>query len=122
MPTRREVAAFAKSLPDPYLECRRFGHPWKAYTVDKDGPRFVETTQCPRCESTRTQVLDRRGMIVGHANVNYSDGYLAHGIGRITGEAKGILRLEGMHRVMAQMNGPGDTTKKPARKRKVVVE
>lgn len=120
MPTRREVVAFAKSLPDPFLECRRFGHPWKAYTVGKDGPRFVETTICPRCQSTRTQVYDRGGMIVrGKGGTHYSDGYLAHGIGRITGEAKGLIRLEAMHRIMdAQVTTPADTSKKRTRKKK----
>ncbi len=111
MSTRSQVAKFAAGLTEAYLECRQYGHAWKAYTVDKDGPRYVVTTVCPRCESKRVQTLDRTGMIVGHAHVTYSPGYLAHGIGRITGQAKGVIRLEGVHRVIdAQITGPTDTS------------
>jgi hypothetical protein len=112
MPTRRQVQKFASTLSDPFLSCRRYGHPWKDYTVERDGPRYKVTVICPSCESTRTQTLDRNGMILNTVP-HYSKGYLAHGIGRISGEAKGVLRLEGVrrtlegHEIQAQSIEPG---------------
>lgn len=119
MVTRRQVAAFAETLSESHLECRQFGHAWRAYTVDKDGPRYRVTTICPRCEAKRVQTIDSRGMVVGHTNLRYPDGYLAHGIGRITGEAKGVVRLEGVHRVIdAQSSGPDRTKMATSKKRR----
>lgn len=101
MATRVQVRAFAKHLPEAYLRCRQYGHNWDPFSAVKTGPRYDVTLDCERCHSKRRILLDSNGMLVKAPHTNYAEGYLAHGIGRLTGEAKGVIRLEGVRRILA---------------------
>jgi hypothetical protein len=78
-----------------WLECRTYGHTWKpqAATYTKDRKAIATTQLCPRCECERHALLDARTGWVISSRIDYPDGYLLKGVGRMTGDAKGALRL-----------------------------
>lgn len=94
------VEEFAEQLPDKYLHCRELGHlwrPWKAGHHPDGG--YTRTLRCTRCRTKREQELSERGMVMTSRYI-HPEGYLSEGIGRITGEGRGLLRLASIKRVL----------------------
>lgn len=93
-----EVREWADTLPDKYLQCRDLGHNWRPYDVrrHRDGG-FERVHRCTSCRGRRYQHLTSDGMILG-SRLDYPDGYLHSGQGRITGNSRGALRLASMVR------------------------
>lgn len=97
---RSEAADFAHGLPDEFLSCRDFGHSWagvRARWVPAERA-WHRVMQCRRCQSERIQVLSQTGAILS-GRYDYAEGYLTHGIGRLTGTDRDALRLESCVRV-----------------------
>lgn len=92
--TRRQMQRFVADLPTEFLECRQFGHAWTAHTVAKTGGRFEVTIRCMRCTSQAVERLRSNGLRNGKRNIQYVDGYLSHGMGRLDTSARAVLRLE----------------------------
>lgn len=92
--TRRRIEKFVADLPIEFLECRQFGHAWTASTVTKTGGRFEVTIRCLRCASYAVERLRSDGVRNGKRNIQYVEGYLSHGLGRLDGAARAALRLE----------------------------
>lgn len=95
-----DVEDFAATLSDAYLQCRELGHNWRPHTAGryKDGG-FRRTLRCPRCRTKKHQELSSRGQIMGSTHYTHPDGYLTHGMGRIVGEGRDILRLASIMRL-----------------------
>lgn len=91
----------AQDWTDAFLECRTYGHPWKGQSASytKDRTAIATTELCRSCESERHSLLDARTGWVMSSHIDYADGYLLKGLGRITGDAKGAVRLTMVTRV-----------------------
>jgi hypothetical protein len=88
-------------MTDDDIMCRDFGHSWRPYTAEWLGQRrqYLETLACTRCGSARRRLLDEYGALMGNSYA-YRDGYLVHGIGRLTGDDRDAVRLAGLQAVM----------------------
>jgi len=96
-----EVADYAATLTEAYLQCRETGHnwtPWTAYPI-KGG--YERALRCVSCQTKRWETLDSYGgKVKGH--YEYPDDYLHEGLGRIVGDGRNALRLESVTRVMTE--------------------
>lgn len=83
------------------LDCRAFGHDWQPSTAtySRDGRTIHVTHVCGRVNADgdphaeRSLELDARTGWVRKSHINYDPDYLLHDLGRITGDAKGVVRL-----------------------------
>lgn len=106
------VRALAKDMPDAFLQCRDLGHNWRAQSAAeapakarKAGVFYERTLVCPRCDTQRHQQLSRRGQVVSNS-YSYPQGYeTPQGTGRIAGEARDVLRITGILRVVKGTGG-----------------
>jgi hypothetical protein len=86
-----------EDMPTEFLECRLWGHAWKAGTVSRDraSGAFDQGLVCIRCGGQRAYVLDRRGRFVKRRPYSYPDGYLMpKGTGRLSSGERDDLRAE----------------------------
>lgn len=107
----KDVQAFAAELPASFLQCRELGHLWRPYRagLHPDGG-YERVLRCGRCRTRREQSLSVMGMVLTNKYV-YPDGYQTeHGLGRIVGEGRGMLRLESIKRVLPDAEGFHDVT------------
>lgn len=89
-----EVAAQVKNWDDDVLRCRTYGHQWQPSRAPLNRKGFYSVTEfCPRCTCSRHYEMSTRGVIFGHPTIEYAEGYLTNGLGRIVGDAKGVVRL-----------------------------
>lgn len=88
-------------MPDTHLLCRDFGHSWRPWTAEWIPQRrqYLEALGCARCGTVRRRLLDEYGAMLGNS-YTYSEGYLVHGVGRLTGDDRNDLRLAGLQAVM----------------------
>jgi hypothetical protein len=98
-------------MPDTHLLCRDFGHSWRPYAAEWIPQRrqYLEALLCARCQTVRRRLLDEYGAQLGQS-YTYADGYLVHGVGRLTGDDRNSLRLAGLQAVM---RAAGDTPQQP---------
>lgn len=96
------VEAFAAELPERFLYCREMGHTWRPYTAGKyrDGG-YRRALRCARCRCLKRQEIGPSGLIIS-TRYEHPEGYLTEGIGRLVGEARGVVRLESLRRVAAE--------------------
>lgn len=100
----RTVARWSHDLSDEFLLCRDIGHQWRPFTA-----RFVpalnayqRTLRCGRCTTERRQTVSLTGEI-SSGGYAYAEGYVApRGQGRLTGRARGALRLESIGRLIGE--------------------
>ena len=100
----RSVAKWSHELPDEFLLCRDIGHLWRPFTARFLAQRNVyeRTLRCARCTTERRQTVSLSGDIASGGYV-YAEGYVAPaGQGRLTGRARGALRLESIHRLIGE--------------------
>lgn len=105
IPVPRE---WAHTLTSSALTCRDYGHAWRPLTarVEAEGV-YVRAQRCSRCRTEREQTLTLSGLILGGRYI-YPDGYLApRGMGRLTSEDRGFLRVESVTRLMDK-GGPDE--------------
>lgn len=96
------VAEFAATLPERFLYCREMGHNWRPFQAGRHkGGGFERTLRCTRCKTRRVQTINDRGIVLS-SRYEHPDGYLSHGLGRIVGEGRGVLRLESIKRIVAK--------------------
>lgn len=111
------IADFAEGLGDGELMCRRMGqHDFKPFTaqVNAKSLAIVEVMRCRRCKTKRAQDMTPRGMVV-KSNYNHPPGYLDKGHGRLTGQARGILRVASVMRgSIVWVDEEGNPTKAPS--------
>jgi hypothetical protein len=88
-------------MTDGQLLCRDFGHSWRPYTAEwiPQHRHYQETLACQRCSTARIRLLNEWGGLLANRYA-YADGYLVHGVGRLTGDDRDALRLAGLEAVM----------------------
>jgi hypothetical protein len=103
-------------MPDTHLLCRDFGHSWRPYTAQWIPQRrqYLEALVCARCTTIRKRLLDEYGAQLANS-YTYSDGYLVHGIGRLTGDDRNSLRLAGLQAVMRATDEEGPSPRSTGR-------
>lgn len=97
----RAVQAATAEIRTEHLACRDYGHAWAPFTASWSGTErayFVQL-RCARCGTLRARVIDRRGAQVASHYV-YADGYLVHGLGRLTGSDRDSVRLASVQRLI----------------------
>lgn len=96
--SRADHAAFdpwAQELPEAFIQCRDFGHNWRAYRAfyDEREKGYRRVIQCTRCTTERTQLLDLDGSVRSGYYV-HPDGYLKPaGTGVLDAGGRASLRL-----------------------------
>lgn len=98
--TPEEVESRAAQWSQQVLECRVDGHAWRpARATHSTAYRFYYVVQrCPRCQTERHTEMTERGRITARW-LDYPDGYLSKGAGRIVGDGRDMLRLAALTRV-----------------------
>lgn len=83
-----------RDMPASHLMCRDYGHAWEPFTAAKLAKRagYEQTLRCGRCLTTRRRYLDSRGEVI-QSGYDYADGYLIHGLGRLSGADRGAVRI-----------------------------
>lgn len=100
-----EVAAWSADLPDQMIQCRDFGHSWRAwsatYTEDNSIARAL---RCTRCRTERIEHLSMSGAKLT-GRYRYPDGYqVPAGVGRLDGDSRNALRLQSTMRLVIRAN------------------
>jgi hypothetical protein len=97
--TTKDVKTFASDLADELLNCRQFGHSWEPYTVELNGRLYEQVLRCKSCETERVLSINKRGQVL-KSHYRYADGYVLEALGRIVGDARAVLRVEGITRLL----------------------
>lgn len=97
--TSKDVKTFSASLADELLNCRQFGHSWKPYTVEMNGRLYEQVLRCASCETERVLSINKRGQVL-KSHYRYTEGYVLEALGRIVGDARAVLRVEGITRLL----------------------
>lgn len=81
------------------LECRDFGHSWRAYTASwlKSERCYESRIVCARCGTFRVRRLTTAGAVLS-THYAYPEGYLVKGLGRLVGDDRNVLRVESLLR------------------------
>lgn len=97
-PDLDEVRAFAEELPERFLQCRDLMHNWLPFDIGRHPQGGYERTlRCARCKTRKVQHVTTDGLVLG-GRYEHPDGYLREGLGRMTGDARGMLRVVSMQR------------------------
>jgi len=86
------IRALVKEMEAPHLQCRDYGHGWRPVTAYREGRTYVRVLSCANCGTEKKQRLSSYGEVLSN-RMSYPEGYLFKGVGRITGEAKNVVRL-----------------------------
>jgi hypothetical protein len=89
-----DVDVIIANMSKSFMECRDWGHSWRAYTVgvDRRNNIFEQTLRCSRCYTHRLRTISGSGNLI-KTRYQYKDGYLIPGWGRMSRDDKAILRL-----------------------------
>jgi hypothetical protein len=95
-------AADLSQFNEGAVQCRSFGHAWKAYTAEKEGKGRAAgwnvTLVCANdCGTFKHFQLSQRGEY-GHPHYSYADGYLASFY--VGPDERAALRLEALSGVL----------------------
>jgi len=93
------VSQYAKGLSNEFLLCRTYRHPWQPETATwNKAYRYYHVTHiCPRCGSRKHEEMSERGQVYS-GWIEYAEGYLLEGVGRIAGDGRDVLRLTSIER------------------------
>ena len=104
LPLREDIEAFAEKLTDEALHCRSWGHQpqeqiVREVTVEGGKTYWEVVLICRnRCGTQWFKLLDQDTGYQVYATTRYDSKYLAHGIGRVSGASRAIVRLESVQR------------------------
>lgn len=101
--TPRQVRAQIQDMEEAFVTCKAYGHNWNPLTVQKIGGVYTQTLKCSRCTSECTQDINRRGQLMSSRRYNYVDGFLFKGLGRVMGDARGVIRVTALDNMLARM-------------------
>lgn len=105
----RDVEKAAAAWDDEILKCRTDGHRWEDRRAAKNMEyRFIRIVQvCPRCACERITEMDFYGEVFSRS-IDYSEGYLLVGLGRISGQGRNVLRMATVERLFKVDTLSGD--------------
>jgi hypothetical protein len=89
------VEQAAQNWSDAMVQCRIFGHNWRALTVTHAMGSYTIRQRCSRrCGCERESVMNERGYLHGGWKLTYAEGYLLErGTGRVDGDGRARLRI-----------------------------
>lgn len=96
MPTKTNRRSLINSIDTEYLPCRAMQqHAWKYHRVESHDRRtWAQSFVCMRCSVIRTIYVHKdTGRLVKKAHYDYPAGYKVEGLGRLSAEDNGLLRL-----------------------------
>lgn len=96
-----DVEAEVREWDNEVLECRTYNHKWAPQRATWNAEyRYYHIVQiCTSCKSERTMDMDGHGHLISRPTIDYVDGYLMPaGLGRISGDAKDVVRLAAVTR------------------------
>lgn len=98
-----DLDAAIHGMSDSHLHCRDYGHSWRAFTAAYVAKErcYEQTLRCTRCRSLRRRLLDTHGTVIS-SHYDYQDGYLVHGMGRLAGDDRGLIRLASVQATIAK--------------------
>lgn len=99
-----ELGLALARMDEAFLQCRDFGHGWQPYTARRVAEGYESVLRCARCWTVRVRLIGMRGQVL-RTGYDYPDGYRVHGLGQLTGDDRGRLRLASIERLLA---GDGD--------------
>jgi len=93
--TAEAVEEAAEAWTDQQVECRIYGHNWRAQTVTHRPGQYTVTQRCPRCRVRRWQRISESGYPLSpwHADYSGAPTYLLKNKGRMGQDGKAVLRL-----------------------------
>lgn len=103
---KRKVRKAVNNILPEHLECRDLQHSWRPYTVKRRGRVYIQTLQCSRCITQKTRKITDKGRVVGTPVYHYPPGYVVHGLGHMTAEERGEVRMRSM--LHSTTNIPGE--------------
>lgn len=93
-----EVEKAAARWSEIFLQCRTYGHHWEpARATWNARERYFHQIQRCRCTSERHAEIGERGQKYAQW-IDYAEGYLLEGLGRIGTEGRDVLRLASLRR------------------------
>lgn len=92
-----EVRKFIKNQPVEYLLCRERNHPWDDDSAKRVRGGYERVLICPRCGAKKHQKLDRRCHVISD-HIEYPEGYLNEGGGRIDTDGRDLIRMTNVKR------------------------
>lgn len=91
--SRDDVESAIQSWNDGQVQCRSYGHNWRAHDVRHRPGIYTVVQRCPRCHNTRTQEMNERGYTQGPWQTQYAPGYLLQNVGRVGFDGRAALRI-----------------------------
>lgn len=84
-----------KEVPDEYLFCRIVRHSWRYGDVDENSTPgvYIQEMICPLCGTRKYQDIDAHNGRLLNTRMHYEKDYLLKGLGRMTADDNGLLRL-----------------------------
>lgn len=93
--------AIAEMKPE-FVRCRDGNHHWMPHTVRTASYGYERIRKCDSCMSFRSTLLDHRGYVIEDKGINYTDGYVLVGLGRLSGDDRAAVRLNQVKREVTQ--------------------
>jgi hypothetical protein len=91
---QQQLQTAMAGMSEEMIECRDLQHSWRKWAthwLPKDR-EYERQLKCLRCSTIRVQRLSERGLLLGSSYL-YVEGYLVKGMGRLSADDKGTLRL-----------------------------
>ena len=97
-PTLKDIV---QKMDLSHIQCRDFGHSWRPYSARWLPAEncYRSELECQRCHTVRTRFLTRTGEQLS-SSYDYVDGYQVHGMGRLSGSDRDVIRLESILAVL----------------------
>lgn len=92
--SRSAVEDAAYDWNDGQIVCRANNlHAWKPFTARRGRGYILLTQRCTRCFNRRTAEMDEQGYLITRWKIEYREGYLLKGLGRVGPDGRAALRL-----------------------------
>ena len=91
----RNIAEAVKQMDPTFTHCRDYGHAWEPFRGGRVPGGWERQLRCTRCHTVRKQFIGvRRGTTEIDSNRYVQpEGYRVKGLGRITGDDRGKVRM-----------------------------
>ncbi len=99
---------FVRAIDESSLTCRELGHTWRRLSTTRQPLGYRRELKCQSCGTRRTELIDKRGMIINR-QYHYTEGYLLPGGSRWglsrSDYRREVLRREGLEVTPAAWEG-----------------
>lgn len=81
-----------QAMPEQFLRCRENRHYWRPFTARRASHGNFERVRRCDCGGVKWQLLDNRFRVIEEKPIQYPEGYLVQGLGRLTGDDLAVVR------------------------------